>query len=136
MLFERENAKSFERPSEARLRLELGRLRGYGKTSFASLTAEDGSYVQVAGGGVACTVEWHPADGRQLRGYQDIPKVPFPDGTPLRYSGGWVQMLRDEWFFVEQVADVFVAFRFSREFPAFLHWRDYTDQFRAHGVGV
>ena len=134
MLLEREGARSYQNPSEARIRLELKRLYGYGKSTIAYLSAEDSSYVQVAGGNIACVLEWRRADGRQFRASQPEAKVPFPDGTPLQYSGGEIRLLQHEWFFIEQVADAFVAFRFGRPFPEFISWRDVTKEVKAHIV--
>jgi hypothetical protein len=134
VLLEREGSHNFKDPSEARIRLELKRLYGYGKSSIAYLSAEDGSYVQVAGGNIACVLEWRRPDGRHFRASQPDAKHPFPDGTPLQYSGGRIPLLRHEWFFIEQVADAFVAFRFGRPFPEYISWRDVTEEVKAHIV--
>jgi hypothetical protein len=52
MLLEVENREPVENASAADVHDAISKLRSYGPSSFASLTDEHGSYLQVAGGGV------------------------------------------------------------------------------------
>lgn len=40
---------------------QLRAMKSYGPVSFASLTADDGSYIQVVGGRVTCLLEVRPS---------------------------------------------------------------------------
>lgn len=135
MLFERENARSFENPSEKRLRLELSRLRPYGPTTFAYLTAPDGSYVQVAGGTVLCAMEWRTMIcHRHYRAFRDVPRFPVPEGTELNFGGGTYRLHHNAVFFIEEVADTFASFLTGQPFPSFVRWRDITDELSSYGI--
>jgi hypothetical protein len=135
LFFERQNGKFIDDPSEKRVRLELSRLRSYGKSSFASLTSSDGSFVQVAGGTVNCALEWRDEKGHHhYRGYQDPPKVPHPDGTLLMFGGGTIRLNRNEFFFIEQVTEVFLAFLAGHPFPSWVKWREITEELGEVGI--
>jgi len=125
MILEREGAAPLSGPSPKRISRELRRLRSSGRSSFASLTREDGAFLQVAGGGIGCLLEKHlPSESKLFRGYLDSPIVRFEDGTELSFSAGRVQLRRDEWFTIDQVIEVFEAYLRGTSEPAFLHWRD------------
>jgi hypothetical protein len=122
---ERENCKPLDQPSERQLYLALRRM----KSSFASLTAPDGSYVQVAGGPGLFFVERRDSEGTRYRAAQDPPVVVFADGTTMSFSGGTVRLDRADWFLVGQVKDILAAFSNGRSFPAFLSWRQLDSDF-------
>lgn len=125
MRFERENARPIDHPSAKRIENELKRLRSYGPSSFASLTRSDGSYVQVAGGGVTCLVERRDTQSRRhFRAFTPSPSVRFEDGTLLEFRGGRVALQRDEWFDAIKAAEIFVAFLEERPYPPEIGWRD------------
>lgn len=127
---EREGARVVEDPSCARVKRELEKLRSYGPSAFASLTRSDGSYVQVAGGGVGCMLEWRDAlNQKHYRGHLGEPQVPFPDGAPLTFTGGSIPLRRDEWFRIDQVSEVFCAFLDGKSFPSFVQWREISELF-------
>lgn len=128
MVFEREGCKPIPKPTRKQLSRELLRLRSYGPSAFASLTADSGAYVQVGGGGVGCVLEWRDESGRQMRASQSPPIVPFPDGAPLTFSGGAIPLRRGEWFRIEQVIEVFGAFLDGAPFPSFVTWRDVSQE--------
>lgn len=124
MLFEREGKPPIKNPTPSQVRRALSSLRSYGPSSYASLTDDSGSYIQVAGGGVACLLELYRADrGERLRGFGDVQSKAHPDGTLLVFRGGEIPMMADEWFAIDQVADAFCCFLEGREFPAGIHWR-------------
>jgi hypothetical protein len=125
MTFERESVTPISDPSAKRVASEIRKLKSYGKSSFASLTREDGSYVQVAGGGVGCMVEKRDAAAqRQFRAFRRNPTVSFEDGTELVFGGGRIALRRDEWLNSNMVAEIFVAFLEDRPFPSEIDWRD------------
>ena len=134
MILERENCKPIEAPSPKRIAAELRQL-GRGRSGFASLTSDDGSYVQVAGFQVACRLEWQDrAAHRHYFAFQAPPVVTHPDGTKLGTSAGDIFMKQDEFFFMEQVIEVFIAFSQRQPFPSNIQWRDYTEQLVACGM--
>lgn len=65
MIFTRENCKSVTAPSAKKLVLDLSRT----KQSFANLVAEDGSFVQVAGGPGLFLLERRELSGSHSRAY-------------------------------------------------------------------
>lgn len=128
MIFEREGAQPIVDPSEQVLERELRKLRSYGASTFASLTKDDGSYLQTAGGGVACMLERHDIEDRHYRAWQDPPVMPPEfDGSTLVFGGGSVVLARREWFRNEQIIEAFNAFRKGEPLPAFIRWRDITE---------
>lgn len=126
MILERENAPPVVNPSGTRLSKELRKLRVSGPSSFASLTSERGEFLQVAGGRGGCLLEYKSLDGEVFHGYQDVPVVPFPDGTVLVFTAGSVELARNEWFSMKQVVEVFVGWLEGRPWPSWLHWRNIT----------
>lgn len=125
MLFEREGASPLSAPTAKRLASELRKLRSYGKSSFASLTRSDGSYVQTAGGGAGCLLEWRDTErNTHLRAFVERPTVPFEDGTELVFGGGRIPLRRDEWLNISLVTSAFVAFLGGEPFPPSISWRD------------
>jgi hypothetical protein len=124
MLLSCEGKPSIQNPTPSQVRKTLSLLRSYGPSSYASLTDDDGSYLQVAGGGVTCLLElYRVGTGKRLRAFGDVPNKAFPDGTLLVFRAGEIPMMADEWFMADQVADVFCCFLDGREFPASVHWR-------------
>ena len=93
------------------------------KSSFASLTREDGSYVQVAGGPGLFLLEYKDAAG-QRRAFQANPVAPHPDGTTLECSAGSIPMKQADWFLRDQVAEIFLAFSAGHPWPAYVQWRE------------
>lgn len=99
-------------------------LRSYGPHSFASLEADDRSYVQVAGGGVTCMIErYTAATGARERAFHDRPNAVFPGGTILAFSGGELRFQSDEWFHADAVVAIFVAFNQRQPVHESVHWR-------------
>jgi hypothetical protein len=73
MRLEVENKPVIEHVNAAQLRSAITGLRSYGPSSYASLTDEQGNYLQVAGGGITCLLERRDAaTGRHYRAYHDI----------------------------------------------------------------
>lgn len=119
MIFQREGCKSLAGPSTKRLALELSRT----KSSFASLTADDGSYIQVAGGPGLFAIEYRNSSGKHFRGFQEWPVAVHPDGTLLQTSAGSIVMAQADWFLFTQVTEAFSCFLHSSSWPPALHWK-------------
>lgn len=125
MRLEAQKKAAIESPSDAKVRRAIMSLRSYGPSSYASLTDDNGSYIQVGGGGVSCLVEEFDAvKGIRHRAYHGTQNAAFPDGTILVFSAGKIPMKSDEWFRSDQVADIFVAYLNRLPEPGYLKWRD------------
>ena len=124
MKFEIEAKADISAPTPAQISRAIKSLRSYGPSSYASLTNESGSYVQIAGGGVTCMVEHFDAStGGRSRAFHGKPSSVFPDGTILAFRAGNIPMRSDEWFMSTQVIDIFLAFLSHASFPTYVHWR-------------
>lgn len=130
MLLTWEDKEALTAITEAQLRRKLARKRG-GDTSFVILERDDGAYVQMIGGGVACCLEWRDTKAhRHYRGFLDPPRVPWREPALL----GQVRLSPGEFLFIEDVVEAFCAFLTDRSFPTQIHWRDVTDELQAAGV--
>lgn len=131
MLLEVENKKPEQVQDFPKIEEALRGLKSYGPQSYASLTKPDGSYLQVAGGGVTCIVEMRdkPSD-RHWRAHLDAAKVPFKEQQTLMFGGGHMAMEPDEILFIEDVVTIFKAFFESKSFPRDIKWRDMSRIFR------
>jgi hypothetical protein len=118
--FVREGCKPVVSPSERKLMLDLSRTR----MSFANLTNEVGQFLQVAGGPGLFLLERRDPDGKHYRASQDKAVAQHPDGTVLAFSGGNVLMAQRDWFLIQQVVEVFVAFSEKRDWPTYVGWRE------------
>jgi hypothetical protein len=125
MIFQREGCKPRSNPSAKQLALELKRA----KSSFASLAAENGSFVQVAGGPGLFVIEYRDSSGQHFRGFQDAPVASHPDGTLLQTSAGSISMARSDWFLIGQVLEAFLSFLNSAPWPSNFHWRELNGRF-------
>jgi hypothetical protein len=127
MRLEVEKKAPIDNVSDAKVRAEILALRSFGPSSFASVTDEQGNYLQVAGGGMTCMLERRDAaSGRHYRAYNDTPSKVFPDGTILMFGGGKIALQSDEWFAASTVVEVFLSFLNGRELPVSLRWREVT----------
>jgi len=128
MLFEMERTKSAVNPTNEQIRKALEKLMLTGENRYASLQNDSGDYVQVAGGRSACMIEYHTADPLDhFRAYHDNERPVFPDGTKLCFAGNEIPLKSDEWFHIDQVIELFIAFNEGRPFPAWLRWRTISD---------
>ncbi|MGN8064929.1 hypothetical protein ACTJK4_25045 [Ralstonia sp. 22111] len=119
-----EGKASLSNPTAAQIARAIRSLKSYGRSSYASLTNESGSFVQVAGGGVSCMVELFDLPTKvHSRAFHDKPSTVRPDGTILVFGGGNLPMRSDEWFIANQVAEIFLAFRVNDPFPSYVSWR-------------
>jgi hypothetical protein len=112
------------RPTESQINKSINALKSYGPSSYASLTDDYGNYVQVAGGGATCMVEWYDAQQqRRFRASHSNPNPVRPDGTILSFRAGNIPLRSDEWFTSDQVVATFIAFLRGEPFPEYLVWR-------------
>ena len=125
MLLEIENRPAVLEPSSKQMVRLLKGLRSYGPSSFATLSSHEMGFIQVAGGGVGCVLErrLHAKESLE-RAYLMRPVAVFPDGTRLQCNAGSIEMRSDEWFTIDQVVEVFCAFRAGEPLPAWVFWRD------------
>lgn len=132
MLFEVEKKARMHDPTKAQVSAAITKLRSYGPSSFASLTDEQGNYLQVAGGGLTCLLERRlAANAQHYRAYLATPSGIQPDGTVLAFSGGQVKLQADEWVSAPLVIEVFTAFLQGHELPQAIRWRDITSLLNA-----
>ena len=136
MTFERENAKPIVNVSEPQLLHGLAHLAGANNCRIAILNREDGSYIQVGGGGMTCALEWRDATDRQFRAFQDPPVVPWPGVTELHISGGFVRLRQEEFFHIGQVRGAFLAFFRRAPSPEYIRWRDITNEISSAITGT
>lgn len=125
MRLEIEGKAAVDNPRESQLAKAINALRSYGPSSYASLTDDDGNYVQIAGGGVSCMIERYDASTqRRYRAFHDKPSPVRPDGTILSFRAGDIAMRSDEWFMAKQVLEVSRAFLIGESYPDYVGWRD------------
>lgn len=125
MKLEMQGKPEIQEPTESQVKKAINALRNYGPSSYASLTDRAGNYVQVAGGGVTCMIEWYDAENKKrFRASHGNPSPVRPDGTILSFGAGNIPMRSDEWFMATQVLEVFIAFLKEELFPDYLVWRD------------
>jgi len=114
-----------DHPREAQIKRSIKSLKSYGASSYASLADAAGNYVQMAGGGITCLLEWYDAKKlKHFRAFHDRPNANFPDGMILSFRAGKIPMQSDEWFMSEQIIAVFLAFLNGENFPEYVRWRD------------
>ncbi len=124
MRFEGQNFSELEAPTDAQIRRRVLALQSAGRHSYASLTREDGSYIQVAGGRSTCMVErFDPASGKRERAFHDKPHPFFTDGTQLVFAAGTLTLKSDEWFAADAVVEMFLCFKDARRYPTAVSWR-------------
>lgn len=128
MKLEVEGRPAIDHVTPAQVRSVITSLRSYGPSSFASLTDEEGNYLQVAGGGVTCMMERRDvALARHFRAYQDKRSQVFADGSILAFGGGEIKLAADEWFTSTDVVETFLAFLSKTALPERVKWRDITE---------
>lgn len=109
----------------------LRSLKSYGPASFAILTKEDGSYVQVAGGRLTCVVEQRSAGiGKQMRARYQLSKVPYEGIQTLVFGGGKLEVEPEEILFIEDVVLIFKAFWAGSADPEIIVWRDMSEHLK------
>jgi hypothetical protein len=124
-----EGKHTIQDASDADIVRALGALRSSGPHSFATLSSEGGSYIQVAGGSQTCVIEVRDAStGTHYRAHQSQPHPVFPDGTELAFGAGTVVLQGDEWFTAVQATAVLIEFRSGVLLPTSAPgWRNVTD---------
>lgn len=127
MLLEVEGKRPKQVREFAKVEAALRELTASGPHSFASLTRQDGSYVQVAGGKQKCLIEKRNIiDSTHWRAYHAEPALPSGEIQVLNFGGGQMTMTVDEVFSVGDVVSVWRAFFEAEPFPAGIMWRDVT----------
>ena len=120
MQLERSGCKPIHSPTEK----QISRALSLTKSSFASITASDGAYIQVGGGPGLFILEYQNLQGKHFRAMQNSPVVPFPDGTIISFTGNQIALAQNEWFLIKQVTEIFSAFAAGQVFPSFVEWKE------------
>lgn len=130
MILESEKNPPINNPTSKNIKNTIRKLRSYGPSSYASLTDDSGNYLQVAGGGITCMLEWRDATHHHhYRAHLENPSKVFPDGTILSFSGGEIPLRADEWITASIVERAFESFLKKEIFPTELKWRDISHLF-------
>ncbi len=129
MQLDRLGCKPILNPTEK----QIARALSLTKSSFASLTAPDGAYLQVGGGPGLFMLEYRNHEGKHFRGRQELPVVQFPDGTIISFTGNQIPLAQREWFLRQQIAEVFCAFSEGLALPSTVEWIELSQNFtRGH----
>lgn len=125
MILTIENKKEKRVKSFFEIEKEVKKLKPYGKSSFAVLEKEN-SYIQVAGGGCTCAVEYCPSkkEGAIFRAYLKEKKVPFEGKQELFFGGGKVMLQPEEFLFSNDVVEAFKSYFDDVDFSDEIKWRE------------
>ncbi len=130
MLLEIENRKPAHVNEFGKIEEALRNLRKTGPHSFAILTAQDGSYLQVAGGESTCVMELRNRNGgKHYRAYSEQRYGTQTGQQTLTFGGGSMTVEADELLDLEEVVTAFRAFFEKRDFSDQLAWRDMSEMF-------
>ncbi|WP_413208408.1 hypothetical protein [Rhodospirillum sp. A1_3_36] len=125
MKLEVENKKPMSPKNFSSIERNLRALKSYGPHSFAILSKDNGSYVQVAGGRVTCVVEMRDGERKNhFRAHLEEKKVPFDERLTIAFGGGKLTVDLDEILFIEDVIKIFKAFFEDGAMPNEIKWRD------------
>jgi hypothetical protein len=131
MILEVEKKQPVQVKNFAQVEKELRALKSYGPHSFASLTREDGTYLQVAGGRVTCVLELREQpENRHFRAYLVGSSARSKTQQTIMFGGGMLQLEYDEVLFIDDVVVAFRAFFNSEPFSDEMKWRDVSKIFR------
>jgi hypothetical protein len=123
MILEANGLPLISKPTDTQVRNLVLSLRAP-KPTFASLTDDEGNYVQVGGARPWCVVEWRQVSPAiHQRANADSVRRPYRDGAPINFGTGPIPLRADEWLLLKQAADIFAAFRAGQPFPDFVRWR-------------
>jgi hypothetical protein len=126
MLLESENRVAIRNPSEKSIKAQIVALRSYGPSSFATISDDNGNYIQIAGGGVTCVLEKREGTtAKQYRAFKNEKSKVFTSETELVFGGGTLKVQPDEWFTNEEVIDIIIEFMRGVE-SAHKNWRELT----------
>ncbi|MDX8355536.1 hypothetical protein [Cognatiyoonia sp. IB215182] len=130
MLLEIENRKPTHVKEFAVVEQALRGLQKSGPHSFAILTAQDGSYLQVAGGESTCVIELRSRNGgKHYRAYSKKRHRTEKDLQTLVFGGGKMRVEADELLELEEAIIAFSAFFRKGGFPDQFGWRDISEMF-------
>jgi hypothetical protein len=124
MQFVREGSAALSAATESEIRRAIDSLRTEGPSSFATLTSDNGSYLQAAGGPFLFLVEYRAVlSNGHFRAYLAKPAVAFPNGTLLCFGLNRIPMQQDEWITKPDVLRLFAGFLGGTAREGFLIWR-------------
>lgn len=117
-----EQVRKFEKVEAA-----LTELEGFGPHSYASLTRQDGSYVQVAGGKKKYLIEKRDfGNNKHYRACFEMPETASGQKQVIECGAGRIAVLANEVFSIEDVISVWRSFFEGEPFPSNIQWKDMT----------
>lgn len=109
----------------------LTELDASGPHSYASLTHQDGSYVQVAGGKQECLIEKRDiTSNTHWRAHLATARSRSATPHVLTFGGGQMTLAEDEVFTIDEVISIWRSFFDKEPFTTDIAWRDVTDMLR------
>ena len=130
MWLQLEGGGRVDTPSDWFLRDAIMMLRNEGPISFAILTDKQGNYTQVAGGALGCVVERRVLKPlNHDRAHKDAADPAHLDGDRLKSGAGEISLRPDEWFTLEEAADIMLTFFKKKAWPSYVRWRSMNETF-------
>jgi len=128
MLLEVEGKEAKQVRGFEAIETSLKELEGSGPHSYASLTRQDGSYIQVAGGKENCLIEKRDfADNKHYRASFAKPEPTSNDQQIIECGAGQITVRTNEVFSVNDVICVWRSFFHGEPFPTDIMWKDMTE---------
>ena len=117
-------------PSSLAVESWLRKLRSVGKYSYATLSKENGEYIQVAGGRVTWVLEHRTAQGVQSRAFLSSPRTAMRGGLTMSFAkGNIVAFTPEECLFIDDVVLAFHSFINDEPFPGHIYWRTLDENY-------
>ena len=111
MLLEVEGKRAEQVRKFEKVKAALRELESFGPHSYASLTRQDGSYVQVAGGKKKCLIEMRDfGDKKHYRASFAMAETALGQEQVIECGAGHITVLANEVFSIEDVISVWRSF--------------------------
>ncbi|MCR8826526.1 hypothetical protein [Pseudosulfitobacter koreensis] len=131
LLLEVEGKNALQVREFAKVEAALRGLDPFGPHSYASLTRQDGSYVQVAGGKQKCLIEKREVTSNtHWRGHRTMAASDSAVQHVLIFGAGQMTLTDDEVFTIDDVIPIWRSFFEEEPFALDIGWRDVTDVLR------
>ncbi|WP_341640931.1 hypothetical protein [Phycobacter sp. K97] len=131
MLLEVEGKRAEQVREFEKVKAALRELESFGPHSYASLTRQDGSYVQVAGGKEKCLIVKRDfGDKKHYRASFAMPETSLGQKQVIECGAGHITVLANEVFSIEDVVSVWRSFFQGEPFPGSIQWNDMTGVLR------
>ena len=127
MLLEVEGKRPEQVREFSKVETALRDLDSSGPHSYASLTRQDGSYVQVAGGKKKCLIERRDfVDKLHWRAHLTTASLTSDGPQVIECGAGEITVSADEIFSIEDVVSVWRSFFQNEPFASYIMWRSMT----------